>query len=446
MQTDRKGTGMKSNDTYKEYFQYLIPTIIGQIAHCCYCLADVFFVGKGVGAQGLAALNIALPVFTVYTTFSLMIGVGAATTISVCRGTGSDDDCNRIFTMAVGALLAIGALFSLAGIFFLPQIARLFGATNLLVQGVVDYLKPIAPLAIVYMMTGMLSVIVRGDGNPRLVMMAGTIGNVTNIILDYVFVLPLGMGIFGAGLATIIGPCIGLMLLSLHFIKRRNQVTLVKSAFSRRLLIRLLRNGLGSGVLEISAGFVIFLFNITILRVGGASAVAVFTLISNIGYVAKGIFNGMAQAAQPIIGLSHGRGEHGRVYAVNRCALATALCFALVVYGLIVLFPSQIMGFFVSLDEKMLAIGTPAILLYFISLPFTGINTILMYFFQSVERPLLTFLMAIARGIVLVFVSLTIFAALWGLSGVWLAMVAAEGIAFAVFFPIFARSNARHRE
>lgn len=57
------------------------------------------------------------------------------------------------------------------------------------------------------------------------------------------------------------------------------------------------QNGAGSGVLETSAGFVILMFNIVLIRVGGETAVAVFSIISNIGYVGKGIFNGMAQAA-----------------------------------------------------------------------------------------------------------------------------------------------------
>ena len=89
------------------YFHYLIPTIIGMVAHSCYCLADVFFVGVGVGEDGLAALNVALPIFTVYTTFSVLIGVGAATAIAVCRGEGRREGENTVFTQAV-LLVAAG--------------------------------------------------------------------------------------------------------------------------------------------------------------------------------------------------------------------------------------------------------------------------------------------------------------------------------------------------
>ena len=208
----------------------------------------------------------------------------------------------------------------------------------------------------------------------------------------------------------------------------------------------MVKNGAGSGVLETSAGFVILMFNIVLIRVGGETAVAVFSIISNIGYVGKGIFNGMAQAAQPIISISYGSGWYGRMKAVDRVAAATAVLFSLAVYGVILLFPGQIIGLFISTDARVLAIGVPAVTLYFLSLPFTGANTILMYYFQSIEQSLCTTAVALLRGIVLVYLALRAFSALWGLSGVWLALFAAEALTFAIFFPVKLRLNRGFRE
>lgn len=426
-----------------EYFRYLVPTIIGQVAHCCYCLADVFFVGLGVGKDGLAALNVALPIFTVYTTFSIMIGVGAATTISVCRGRGEDENVDRVFTMAVVTVLILGALLSVFGTLFLREIACLFGATDLIVGHVVGYLAPISPFSFIYMLSSAMCVIVRSDGNPRLVMVAATTGNILNIVLDYVFVLPLGMGTFGAGLATIIGPVVTCLLLSMHFLRHYNQVHFTRRFFSPRLFARMVRNGAGSGVLETSSGFVILMFNLTLLRVSGETAVAIFSIISNIGYVGKGIFNGMAQAAQPIISISYGSGTYSRMKTVNRFAMLTALSFSLVVFGLIVLFPGQIITLFISSDAQIIAMGAPAVVLYFLSLPFTGLNTILMYYFQSTEHARITALVAVLRGIVLVYAALRIFSSLWGLTGVWLALFAAEALTFLAFYPVKLHLDAR---
>ena len=427
----------------KEYFRYLIPTVIGMVAHCCYCLADVFFVGIAVGSNGLAALNVSLPIFTVYTTFSILIGVGAATTISVCRGAGETQSINKVFTQAMISVILFGGLLGIFGTLFLREIAYAFGATDLIVDGVVGYLSPISPLAVVYMMASSLGVIVRSDGNPRLVMIAGTLANITNIVLDYIFVIGMGMGTFGAGLATIIGPFVNVALLSLHFIKHVNQVSLTKHFFSPGLFWRMVKNGVGSGVLETSSGFVILMFNIVLIRVSGETAVAVFAIISNIGYVGKGIFNGMAQAAQPIISLSYGAREYRRMKLVNRYAMITTLCFSCGVYLLVLLFPGNIIGTFVSTDVQVLAIGIPAITLYFLSFPFTGMNTILMYYFQSIEHATHTTIIAFLRGILLVYAALSLFSRLWGLTGVWLALLAAEFITFAIFYPIKIRMDRR---
>lgn len=420
----------------KVYFHYLIPTIIGMVAHSCYCLADVFFVGSSVGSNGLAALNVALPIFTVYSTVSVLIGVGTATTISICRGEERYEEIDKVFTQSLVLTMTIGILFAIVGTIYLRQIAYLFGATDLIVDNVVAYLLPVSPAAFLYMMSSTLSIIVRSDGNPRLVMTAGITGNLINVVLDYVFVIRMGMGIFGAGLATIIGPCFTLGLLMLHFFKRHNQIYLTKHFISWSSTGRLIKNGVGSGVLEISSGFVILLFNITLLKVGGEDAVAIFSIISNIGYVGKGIFNGMAQAAQPVISVSYGAKEYSKMRVVNTYAMMTAFFFSIAVYGLILLFPNQLIGIFVSPSPAIVAIGKTAVILYFLSFPFTGLNTILMYYFQSIERVANTTIMAMMRGIVLVYIALLVFSRLWGINGVWLALFASELVTFIFFFPV----------
>ena len=426
--------GKQGKREWREYLHYLIPTIIGSISHTIYCLADVFFVSRGVGELGLAALNVALPVFTLYTTFSMMIGVGAATTVSVCRGTGDRKGANRSFTLATVLGLGTGVTIALFGSLFLAPLSRLFGATEELLPYVTAYLRPISAMSFVYIFSSTMTVIVRADGAPRLVMLAGTVGNLANVILDYVFVMPLGWGIFGAGLATAIGPCLTVGILSLHFLRHANSVHFARRVFSLRRRGRILRNGLGSSILELSAGMVILLFNVVLLRVSGPGAVAVFSVISNIAYVGKGIFNGMAQAAQPMISVAYGAGDFQRLQKANRCALIVAGVFSLAVAGIIFLFPREILRLFLS-DETLLTQGVPAARLYFLSFVFTAINTILMYYFQSLERPGYTMAIALLKGIVLVFAGLNVLPLFLGETGVWITLLIAEGITFLLFFP-----------
>lgn len=427
----------------KDYFQYLFPTIVGQVAHSLYCLVNVFFVGYAQGSHGLAVVNVALPIFTIYTTISILVGVGAATTISISRGEGKYDTSDRIFSLAFWLVVAIGLLFTIFGTIFIKQVAYGLGATPKIVDDVAKYILPINLGAVFYMLSSMLLVIVRSDGNPKLVMIACTVGNICNIILDFTFIIWLRWGVFGAGLATILGPTIALVILSLHFVMKYNNVHFTKHLISPRLLIRIFKNGMGSGVLEITSGFVIFFFNNVLIRVGGESAVAIFSIISNIAYVLKGIFNGMAQAAQPMVSESYGAKKYGNMREVNRYAILTAIGFTLALYAVICIFPHNIIGIFVK-EKQIIDMGAPAIVLYFLSMPFTALNTILMYYFQSIEHVRSTIIISIMRGVGLVSISLFVLPTVFGINGVWISLFVAEFITSIVFFPIMRRMNRRY--
>ena len=194
-------------------------------------------------------------------------------------------------------------------------------------------------------------------------------------------------------------------------------------------------------MLEFTSGIVILMFNIVLISLSGEKAVAIFSIISNIGYVGKGIFNGMSQAAQPIIGESYGAGKYRNVVLANRYASVTALIFSLTVYALILLFPSGIISLFVSNDAEVVQMGTAAVILYFLSFPFTGQNTILMYYFQSMEHVRYTIILSFMRGIVLTFIALILLSSFFGINGVWLSLFAAETITFIGFYPLKLKLN-----
>ena len=417
-----------------DYFRYLLPTLIGQIAHSFYCMADVFFVGAAVGSDGLAALNVALPVFTLFSAFSLMVGVGTATTASILTGQGETQQTDRVFTQSMALLAVVGLTMTILTSVFIVPLARIFGATDRILTEVVDYMRPINLLAFAYIFSGALGVIIRADGNPRLVMIAGTTGNICNIVLDYVFTMKLGMGMFGAGLATILGHCVAVLLYLLHFALHQNHLHFTRSFLDPAACIRVLKNGIGSSILEISAGLIVLLFNIALLRVSGEAAVAIFSVLSNIAYVGKGVFNGMAQAAQPILSTSYGAGRYDRVRAANRCAMTAAAGFSTVIYLILVLCAGIIMPVFV--EPGLVPMGVRALRLYFLAFPFTGLNTVMMYTFQSLEKVRYTSVIAVLRGVVLISASLLIFSALWGETGVWLALFATELTTYVVFTPV----------
>ena len=185
---------MESGSITKQYRHILIPTVIGMLSNSLYCLVDVYFISIGSGSIGLAALNIAMPIYTLYSAIGSLLGVGGATLISIAQGSCDQRLKDRSFTLSMVLMFICGAFISLCGTVFVERFAYLLGASDELITPAVLYMRPILITAIPFIMTYAISTLLRSDGNPKLAMAAVMVGNFSNIILDYIFVMVFQIG------------------------------------------------------------------------------------------------------------------------------------------------------------------------------------------------------------------------------------------------------------
>lgn len=424
----------------KVYLKYLIPTLLGMLSNSIYCIVDIYFVSAGSGSQGLAAMNICMPVFTILSCVGLLFGVGGATIMSISQGSGDMNTRNKAFSVSVFMMLIVGLLFSVFGVLFRKEFAYLLGSDDQLLPLVLEYLTPVMCSALPFVLMYSLSVLLRADNNPKLAMAALMVGNISNIILDYVFVSVFHMEIFGASVATSIAPVLSLIAASFHFILRKNTVHFKLRSFDPKVIGRILSVGIGSGIMELSAGAIIFMFNSAILNLGGEVYLAAYAVITNIAYVFKGLLNGFAQAAQPLISTNFGSGIIKRCSKSLRVCLIYSSIFCIVCYGIITVVPGFIVSFFSNGDTNMEAIASKGMIMYFSSLLFTGINTMLMYFFQSIEQGRKSLFLAVCKGFLLVTLGLWILTSLMGVEGVWYAVLFGEVLTFVIALPMVLRS------
>lgn len=417
---------MESGSITKQYRHILIPTVIGMLSNSLYCLVDVYFISIGSGSIGLAALNIAMPIYTLYSAIGSLLGVGGATLISIAQGSCDQRLKDRSFTLSMVLMFICGAFISLCGTVFVERFAYLLGASDELIVPTVLYTRPILITAIPFVMTYAISTLLRSDGNPKLAMAAVMVGNFSNIILDYIFVMVFHMGIAGASIATAISPLITVTIASLHFVSKRNTVHFVKDFYDLPTMKRMLSAGMGSGIMEISAGVVIVIFNAVILVVGKEQALAAYSIITNIAYVAKGALVAFAQASQPLIASGYGAKKMDTVHQAWQISLRYTLIFSILLYLLFLLFPDQIAGIFASKDLSLIALAANGICIYFSALVFMGINTVMMNYFQSIEEGRLSTIIALVKGFVFVLAAMALFVPWLGLRGVWLVVPAAE--------------------
>ena len=428
--------------TLREFARYTSLNVLGMIALSCYILADTFFVSLGLGADGLTALNLAIPVYSFIHGSGLMIGMGGGTRYSILKSQGNHQEADRVFTNVLYLAAVLAALFVAAGLLFAGDLVRLFGGTGAVFTMCRTYLRVILLFAPAFLMNNVLLCFVRNDGAPQLAMAAMIGGSLSNVVLDWVFIFPCGMGIFGAVFATGLAPIISMGILSPHFFRKKNQFRPVPCKPQLRRTARILSSGVPSLVTEVSSGIVIIAFNGLIMGLEGNTGVAAYGVIANLSLVVIAIYTGIAQGIQPILSRSYGAGDRAGLTIIMRCAMMTQVVVSLLIYGIVAAFAPQIAAVFNSEGSASLqAIAEQGLRLYFIACPFAGCNVVLSMYFTSTERPLPAHIISLLRGFFLILPLAFLLAWLGQMAGIWLAFPLTEFLVAALAASLYFHSK-----
>ncbi len=432
---------------FKEFIKYSSLNVLGMIGLSCYILADTFFVSKGLGTNGLAALNLAIPVYSMINGSGLMIGMGGGTKYSIQKGHNDKKEADRTFTNAVFLALIFASVFVLTGIFLSENIAVVLGADNTTLNMTRIYLKVLLLFSPAFLMNNVLLCFVRNDGAPQLAMAGMIGGSLSNIILDYIFIFPCGMGMFGAVFATGLAPVISIIILSPYFIRKRNNFHFVKTKLSGRIAGGIFSSGVPSLITEVSSGIVIIVFNSIILELEGNTGVAAYGIIANISLVIIAIYTGIAQGIQPIISTNYGRGNIKNVGAILKYALTAMIIISIAVYLTVYFGAEWIADIFNSENDKVLKdIAVLGMKLYFIGCPFAGLNIIISIYFTSTEYPRPAHLISLLRGFIVIIPMAYILSNAAKIIGVWCAFPCTEFIVAVIGIIFYITHKKRYSE
>ena len=435
---------MQSTSIFKVFLKYVSLNILGQMAYSCYTLADTFFVSADLGADGLTALNLAFPVFCLINGTGLMIGMGGGTRYSILKSRGEADEANRVFTNAVYLTAAFAALFVIAGAFFSGTIVHLLGADDSVFEMTNTYLQIMLLFAPAFLSNNLLQCFVRNDGSPSLSMAAMISGSLSNIILDYLFIFPLRMGIFGAIFATGLAPIISLAVLSPYIIRRKNRFHFIKSVPYGKSLCGILSCGVPPFLTEVTSGIVMFLFNFILLRMAGNVGVAAFGVITVLSLVVVAIYTGLSQGIQPILSRSFGAENHTEEKTILKYAVMSMLLLSAVIYSVIFFDASLLAAVFNSEgDPTLQSFAVAGLKLYFTACPFIGFNIVLATFFTSTGRPVPAQIISMSRGFFVLVPMAFLLSALLKVTGVWCAYPAAECVVAGIGIVLYMRNEKR---
>lgn len=445
---NKKRVDLLHDDIKKIYLKYLVPSVMSSIAVAMYVFVDTMFIGLGVGSRGLAALNIVLPVFTLFGAVSLIFGIGGATTLSICVGQGDIQKKEQVFATSIITAISLGIIISILGNLFSEQICLMLGSTKEMLPMVKEYFVILISFAWAFLASTVLGSFIRNDKNPKLVMTATIIANLTNVVLDYIFVFVFHWGMKGAVLATVISPVVNICIVSAHFFTNYNTLKLKFKYYTASLLGRILKNGFATFISEMARGLVLFIFNIILMRLGGEMYVSAYGIIINISFVGTCIFNGIAQSIQPIVSENFGANNIKRIFKSFNYALWTGTLLAIVCYCIFFIFPDYIVQMFIEYDEQLITIASQGMKLYFIGYAFCAFNIITLYFLQSVEKAKESIMISLSSGMIFSVLGLIILVPILGLKGVWLTVPFAEGVTLIIslLFIRMAKKNMNYKK
>lgn len=427
------------------FCKLFFPTLVGMIFNSALTIIDGIFVGHGVGADGIAAVNIVAPVFLLSTGIGLLFGIGSSVVASIHLAKDNAKAARIIMTQAViFGLLIISVIVALS-VVFTDTLLGILGCSPRLEANATDYLLWLLPgLLFLYMQcVGMM--LIRLDGSPRYAMWVQVIGAVVNIGLDWYMIFPLGMGVKGAAVATSIACIVAGVMVLAYFIWFSRTLKFYRLKLSKTSLKLSLRNcgymvriGFATFLTELAMSVMMLSGNYMFMEILREEGVAAFAVACYLFPVVFSISNAVAQSAQPIISFNYGAQNGTRVNKVLRISVYTAIVCGIVIALLVWLGANAITAMFLSPSDVAYGFAVKGLPLFGLCAIAFALNIAFIGYYQSIENAGTAIAYTFLRGIVFLVPAFMLLPRLIGVPGLWLAIPSAEtmtlGVIVAVYF------------
>ena len=377
--------------------------------------------------MALTAVNISMPFTTGLFSVSILFAVGNSTIVAIFLGQGEKQKANEVFTQNVVLLCILSVLITILVMIFLDPFARFLGATDHILPYARTYIGTIAPFSVVYILSYSFETLIKTDGYPKLATIYVTSGAVLNCILDYILVMVLHKGVWGAAFATGISQAAVILLYLWHFLGPKGTIRFSKFHLMPSEIGRQIRNGMSSGITEFSSGIIIFFFNQAILKYIGEYALVSYTIISYVNTIVVMSMAGIAQGTQPLISYYYGKNESEKYKKLLKYGMVAAAAGSVVAVLICYVGAESIVGLFLKESEASLSIYSVRVLRIFIlSFLLAGLNVVLGGYFTSVEKAGFATMISLTRSLIALVISLVFLTAVFGGEAIWWAPLIAE--------------------
>ncbi|MEN8077521.1 MATE family efflux transporter [Clostridioides difficile] len=416
-------------------FKFIVPTYLTSLFTTLYTIVDGIFVSRYVGTNALAAINIVYPIVNILTGIALIFAVGGSSLVGISIGAKHIEKAKKEFSICIIWSLLIGAIISSIMLLGLNPILKALGATPSIMESCKIY-------ALIWLISfpgvickEVFTYFIRIDGSPSSSFIFSLSGGILNIILDYIFIGKMGMGIMGAGLATILGIFLTCALGIYYFWKKNNILKFTIKELPIRFLPKCILNGSAEFIDQIAVAITTVAFNRVALKFAGEDGVAAVSIIMYLQFIVLGIYFGYSMGISPLISYAYGNKKKDICKKLQKYSYILFLSMALVLYLITFIFAPFAVNFFAEPDSMVFNLAVSGMRLYGIGFIFSGLNIFTAIRFTAYGRGNISAIITSLRSFLLLLLFLLTLPIVLGVNGLWIAVPAAELIT--VFVTIF---------
>ncbi|MCI6858821.1 MAG: MATE family efflux transporter [Eubacterium sp.] len=424
--------------TYKKLLKFVIPSIVMMIFTSIYSVVDGLFVSNFVGKTALAAVNLIMPFIMGLSSLGFMIGTGGSAIVAKTLGEGKKKEANEYFSMLVYVTIVGGVAISVAGMFLTRPVSIALGARGKLLSDCILYGRLSFLSLTAFMLQNVFQSFFVAAQKPRLGLYVVLSAGVSNIVLDYIFIVVLQFGVAGAALGTVCGEFIG-GLFPLFYFARKNSslLRLGKTRFCGRILRKTSINGSSELMTHLSSSLVNSIYNLQLMRFAGEDGVAAYGTIMYVNFIFIAIFLGYSIGSAPIVSFHYGAGNEDELKNLFKKSLTLVGSWGLMLFCLAQMIAAPLSHIFVGYDVGLMELTRHGFRIFCLVYLLNGFNIYGSSFFTALNNGLISALISFLRTLVFQLTVLIVLPEILGIDGVWGSVVLAELLTVCVTVTFF---------
>lgn len=417
--------------TYKKLLQFVMPSVMMMVFTSIYGIVDGFFVSNYVGKTPFAALNLIYPVIQIISAIGFMFGSGGSAIVGKTLGEGDNLRARKYFTLIVFSAAALGLIFSMGTIPFLRPLSILLKADGEMIGFCVEYGRILLYGMPFFILQNVFQSLMITSGKPHLGFIVTVIAGVTNMFLDYLFIVPFEWGLAGAAWATVVSQVVGAVIPVIYFAKENGSLLcFTKTEFYGKVLLKTCTNGMSELISNISASVVGILYNVQLMKYAGENGVAAYGTAMYVTWFFVAIAFGYAVGCSPIVSYNYGAQNHAELKNIFKKSMIISTVLDISLVLLLEIFLEPMARAFVGYDAELFEMTCRSLRICEFCFLVITFNIFGSAFFTALNNGVISAVVSVLRTIVFNVATVMILPHFFGLDGIWASVTVTEFLAF----------------